>query len=89
MNDLLNADCVMQHLSDSNIISLVEWKREHPNDQAYNVYFNRPIGLTSDVIINFIKRAGIYYISCSQIRLLSYKLRFNADNIFRNCAIPA
>jgi len=89
MNDLLNADCVMQHLLEINIISLVEWKREHPNDQSYNVYFNRPTGLTSDVGINFIKRSGNYYVSCSLIRLLSCKLRFNADNIFRNCAIPA
>jgi hypothetical protein len=89
MNDLLNADCVIQHLLDSNIISLVEWKREHPNDQTYNIYFNRPIGLTSDIGINFIKRTGSYYVSRSLIKILSYRHRFNTDAIFRNCVIPA
>jgi len=87
MSDLLDADCVMQHLVDGNIISFVEWKREHPNDQSYNVFFNRPVGLTSDININFIKRSGNYFISRSQIKVLSYRHQFNTDNIFRNCAI--
>ena len=89
MNDLLIADCVIQHLMNGNVISFVEWRREHPNDQNYNIFFNRPIGLTSDIIINFIKRSGNYYISRSQIKLLSYRHRFNADNIYRNCTITA
>ena len=76
MSDLLNADCVIQHLLDCNIISLVEWKREHPNDQTYNVYFNCPIGLTSDLGINFIKRSGNYYISRSLVKVLSYRHQY-------------
>jgi len=87
MNDLLNAECVMQHLVDGNVVSYIEWKREHPYDQSYNVFFNRPVGLTSDININFIKRSGDYFVSRSQIKILSYRHRFNADNIYINCAL--
>jgi hypothetical protein len=57
--DLLDADCVIQHLCNKNIISFIEWRSQHPNDQNYNVYFNPISDKAGDIGLNIIKRSGM------------------------------
>jgi len=86
--DLLDADCVIQHLCNLKVITVVEWRNRHPDDQNYSVYFNSPFGkLPGDIFIQIIKRSGKYYISRSLIKVLAHRHLFNAENIYSNCAV--
>ena len=85
--DLLDADCVIRHLHNINIISLTEWKNRHPSDQCYNVFFAPANNRKGDVGLNIIKRSGRYYVSRSLINVISYRHSFDASNIYRECAV--
>ena len=89
MNELMNAECVIQKLAEQHLITMREWQNRHPADQDYSVYFSNPNDLTSDIGIYIIKRSGQYYILRSLINVLSYRHNFNADHIYRDCAIGA
>jgi len=58
--ELLNAECVIEHLNNNNIITMSDWQNRHPADQNYTVYFTNPSNLTADVGIYIIKRSGKY-----------------------------
>jgi len=84
--DLLNAECVLQHLESLKIISMCEWKNRHPSDQDYSIYFENPKS-PGDVRLQIIKRKGSYFIPRSIINILSYRHSFNADGIYSHCAV--
>jgi hypothetical protein len=88
MNDLLDAECVIQSLHDQKIISLSEWQHEHPNDQDYPIYFDRSEGV-GIIILPIIKRSGQYYIPRSRINILSSCYRFSTDTIYSKCTIKS
>jgi len=87
-NDLLNAECVIQHLRNLNVIAACEWRNQHPNDQDYSVLFDNPKH-KGDIRIQIVKRANEYYIPRSLVGILSYRHYFNADAIFNECSIAA
>jgi hypothetical protein len=86
MNDLLDAECVIQDLYNQKIISLCKWQHGHPNDQNYPIYFNRSEGV-GIIILDIIKRSGQYYIPRSRINILSSSYEFSTDAIYSKCAI--
>ena len=88
-NELLNAECVLEHLNSKHLITMRDWQNKHPADQDYTIYFSNPNNLTSDVGVYIIKRSGKYFILRSLIDVLSYRHNFNADNIYIECAIKA
>jgi hypothetical protein len=86
MNDLLDAECVIQSLHDQKIISLYEWRHGHPNDQNYPIRFDRPEGV-GIIILDIIKRSGQYYVPRSRINILSSYYEFSPDTIYSKCTI--
>jgi hypothetical protein len=88
-SDLLDAECVINHLSKQNVISIIEWKNRHPNDQDYTVYFIRDGSTKSDIGINIIKRSEKYYVSLSLVKILAYRHQFETKDIYKECSLSA
>jgi hypothetical protein len=88
MNDLLDAECVITLLCSKKIIVMADWKKPHPNDQDYSVYFDK-LNAVSDISIQFVKRSDRYYIPRSLVSVLSFRHSFDAKDIYTTCAISA
>jgi hypothetical protein len=88
MEELLDAECVINHLYNQKIISPADWQNQHPNDQAYSIYFDHhdAVGI---IALHIIKRAGKYYIPRSLIAILSARYRFNAEGIYSECIVKS
>ena len=85
-DDLLNAECVIRHLQDLEVILLGEWQDRNPSDHDYSVYFENP-KKPGDVRLQIIKLKERYFIPRSIINILSYRHAFNTDNIFSECSL--
>jgi hypothetical protein len=90
MNDLLEAECVLNHLANKKIITLIDWKQKdniiHIKDVDYGIYFPGA-GLSSNVQIRIIKRSGKFYILKSKVEFLSCRYQFDAEDILKECAV--
>jgi len=89
MDELLDAECVINHLHDRHLITIRDWQNQHPSNQDYTVYFSNPNDLTSDIGVYIIKRSGRYFVLRSLVDVLSYRHSFNADNIYNECVVRA
>ena len=87
-DDLLNAECVIRHLQNLQVISLNEWKDWNPNDHDYSVYFDNP-KRPEDIRLQIIKRKERYFIPKSIISILSCRHSFGVDNIYSECSVNA
>lgn len=88
-NDLLDANCVIQHLTNFGMILHRQWTDNQinpPDYSEYAVYFNNPNN-NGDIRLQIITRSGRHLVSSSIIKILSHRHHFNADVIFTNCAI--
>jgi hypothetical protein len=83
-DDLLNAECVIRHLQELQIISLREWQDRNPSDHKYSIYFTNPKE-NGDISLQIIKQKDRYFIPRSTIRILSYRHAFDTENIFSEC----
>jgi len=88
-DELLNAECVIEHLNKKQLIMMRDWQNQHPADQDYTIYFNNPNNLNADIGVYIIKRSGKYFVLRSLVNILSYRHSFNAHNIYIECAIKA
>ena len=87
-DDLLYAECVLRHLHNMEIITIVDWQDRNPSDHDYSVYFDNP-KKPGDVRLQIIKRSEKYFIPRSIINILSYRHSFDTTDIFFECAIKA
>ena len=85
-NDLLDAECVIEHLNNMEIIKMSEWHDSNPNDHDYSVYFDNP-KRPGDIRIQIIKRNRVYYVPRSIINILSCRHLFNTNRIFTECFV--
>ena len=85
-NDLLNAECVLLHLENLNIILMREWKDRNPSNHDYSIYFENP-KKPGDVRLQIIKRREMYFVPKSLVNILSYRHSFSVDNIYSECSV--
>jgi hypothetical protein len=85
-DDLLNAECVIQHLKKLQIISLGKWQDQNPVDHDYSVYFEG-LKKPGDVRLQIIKRKEKYFIPRSIINILSCRHSFGAEIIYSECSV--
>ena len=88
-DDLLDAECVIQHLCNQRVISMIDWKSSHLHNQDafdYSVYFDQP-DTHSDIRMQIISRGARYFIPRSLVKILSFRYRFNAESIYLECAV--
>ena len=83
IDDLLDAECVLDRLENLNLISMREWQDRNKSDHDYSVYFDNP-QKPGDIRLQIIKRKEKCYIPRSIISILSYRHSFNPDDIFLN-----
>jgi hypothetical protein len=84
--DVLDAECVINHLANLNIIKVHTWQNPSPNDQDLSVFFEIP-GRAGNIGLQIIKRSGCYYIHRSRIAILAHRYGFDADTICTYCAV--
>jgi hypothetical protein len=90
-DDLLDAECAIEHLCTLRIIENTDWKGNHylDNDSAdYSIFFDNP-NHEGDIRLQIIKRARQYFIPCSIIKILVKRHHFNVNNILEECATNA
>ena len=84
--DLLDAECVLNHLQRLQIILFREWQDRNPSDHDYPIYFDNP-QKPGDISLQIIKRKERYFVSRSIINILSIRHSFDADVIYSECSI--
>ena len=90
-DDLLDAECAINHLCTLGIMKNRDWKSRHylDNDSAdYSVFFDNPDN-KGDIRLQIIKRAEQYCVSCSIVKVLAKRHNFDASNILIECSINA
>jgi hypothetical protein len=85
-DDLLNAECVIQHLHDQDFILLHDKRWVFSDNNMIEVQF--PIKNKSAVItLQFVKITGQYFIPRTRIRILACLYEFDADTIYLRCTM--
>jgi hypothetical protein len=84
--DLLDAECVINQLSNKNVIVSYAWRNTNPDDNTYSANFDRP-STNGIVTLSIIKRSGYFYVPRSSVAVLSRIYTFDPSSIFTNCAI--
>jgi len=87
--DLLDAECVIQHLCNLGMIMHYPWTNQQlipPDYSEYAVIFNNPNNL-GDIRLQIIVRSGKHYISSSIVKILAHRHHFNPNNILTNCFV--
>ena len=79
--ELLDAECVIRHLCNLNIIIPSSWKDSNTCDHIYPQHFDNPKA-SGIITLNIIKRNEMYFVPCSRIKILSYRHAFKTDNIY-------
>jgi hypothetical protein len=88
-DDLLDAECVIHHLCNRRVIVMRDWKSRHFTSRDsfdYSVYFDRP-DTHGDVRLQIISRETCYFVPRSLVKILSFRLRFNAESIYQECMV--
>ena len=87
-NDLLDAECVIQHLEVLQVISVTDWHDRNKSDHDYYVRFYKP-DRPGEIQLQIVKLDEHCYVPRSSVTILSYRHNFNTGNIFSNCKVSA